>query len=393
MTGFFYRQLAKACQAKTVTPGDQISLKIDLALAHDGSGPAILEAFRSEPRQPAGYCRVLFTLDHAFPAPTVADRTFQLELAKLSARHRFLLFRNGEGVLHQVVAEEESLWPGMIIVGADGHVATAGAFGALAFSVSPKDFVTAVCNGSYILTVPQQIVITLTGRLSPPAMARDLAMHIINRFAPVIQGKAVLLTGPAIDLLTVSEKMALCNFLPEGGVATALVLPQGEQLAHDITIDTQSITPLVCLPGNRLSFTPPANLVEERISVAIVGGCSSGRLDDIKVLAEVLAKNDVHPEVTCLVTPASRNVLAAMDILKLSALLRKAGAIVLPPGCGPCPGKHFGLLSEQDTAITTTIRGNPGRIGAKEARIFLASPLTVAWSAVNGKIATVPGCP
>ncbi len=271
----------------------------------------------------------------------MADRAFQLKMAKLSARHRFLLFRNGEGVLHQVVAEEESLWPGMIIVGADGHVATAGAFGALAFSVNPKDFVTAVCNGSYILTVPKQIVITLTGRLSPPAMARDLAMHIINRYAPVIQGKAVLLTGSAIDLLTVSEKMALCNFLPEGGVATALVLPQGEQLAHDITIDTHSITPLVCLPGNRLNFTPPANLVEERISVAIVGGCSSGRLDDIKVLAEVLAKNDVHPEVTCLVTPASRNVLAAMDTLKLSVLLRKAGAIVLRAGLWPLPGETF----------------------------------------------------
>lgn len=386
MSGFFYRQLANSSQRLSVRAGERLELKIDLALAHDGSGPAILRRLQEVGRQPDTACRILFTLDHAFPAPTVEARRFQRELADYTARHKLLLYKNGEGVLHQVVAEEESLWPGMVIVGADGHVATAGAFGAIAFPLTAEEFVEAILRGSHQLTVPEQLVLTLRGKLKAPVMARDIAMQIIAQHGQVIRGKALLLTGSAVDQLSISEKMALCNFLPEGGVATTLVLPQGEQLGSDLEIDADSITPLVALPGRELQFAHPADLARERITVAIIGGCSSGRLDDIKAVAEVLARNRVHDEVTCLITPASRNVLEAMDTLKLSALLRNAGAVVLPPGCGPCPGKHLGLLCDQDSAITTTIRGNPGRIGAPEARIFLASPLTVAWSAVYGRI-------
>ncbi len=386
MTDFFYRQLAKAARQETVAVGAAVSLKIDLALAHDGTGPAILKAFSATATAPAPFCRILLTLDHAFPAPTVADRQFHRDLAEFARQHRLAFYRNGEGVLHQVVAEEESLWPGMIIVGADGHVATAGAFGAIAFAVSPSCFVEAVAQGSYKLQVPEQLVITVHGLLAAPVMARDLAMHLLLHHGPELHGKAVLLTGSAIDALSVSEKMALCNFLPEGGIVTALILPQGEPATSDLEIDAATVGPLVAMPGETLSFSAPAALAEQSVTVAIVGGCSSGRLDDIKVVADILGRHGLHPEVTCLITPASRKVQETMDHLKLSASLRAAGAVVLPPGCGPCPGRHFGLLSSGDTAITTTIRAAPGRIGATGASIYLASPLTVAWSAVKGRI-------
>jgi 3-isopropylmalate/(R)-2-methylmalate dehydratase large subunit len=386
MSDFFYRQLAKAAQLESVAPGRTISLKIDLALAHDGTGPAVLQHLQTTGARPASCCRILFTLDHAFPAPTVADRQFQRDCIAFAAEHQVLLYRNGEGVLHQVVAEEESLWPGMIIVGADGHVATAGAFGALAFSVSAARFAEVICRGTYDLQVPDQVVVAVMGSSGPQVMARDLAMQIISDHGEAIKGKAVVLTGTGIDRLSISEKMAVCNFLPEGGVVTAFVLPQGERAAHDIEIDAGAVQPLVVLPGDRLSFAHPDTLGDQRISVAMIGSCSSGRLDDIKAAAEILLKHGIHPEVTCLITPASRNVLEAMDTLKLSAALRNAGAVVLPPGCGPCPGRHLGVLSDGDVAITTTIKATPGRIGAPGARIFLASPLTVAWSAVNGRI-------
>jgi 3-isopropylmalate/(R)-2-methylmalate dehydratase large subunit len=386
MSDFFYRQLAKAAQRDEVSPGQTVSLKVDLALAHDGTGPAVLQELKERGGRPVGCCRTLFTLDHAFPAPTIRDREFQLELAEFASHHQILLYRNGEGVLHQVVAEEESLWPGMIIVGADGHVATAGAFGALAFSVSGSRFAEVICRGAYDLSVPEQVVIGVTGSTSPSVMARDLAMEILRSHGDLVRCKAVVLTGTAVDQFSISEKMALCNFLPEGGVVTAFVLPQGERAACDIAIDGGGVQPLVTLPGEQLAFAAPETLSDRRISVALIGSCSSGRLEDIKASSEILIKHGVHPEVTCLITPASRNVLEAMDTLKLSAALRSAGAIVLPPGCGPCPGRHMGLLSAADTAITTTIRANPGRIGAAEAGIFLASPLTAAWSAVKGRI-------
>ncbi len=386
MSDFFHRQLAKSARLETVHPGQRITIKVDLALGHDGTGPAVLKELQATGTRPAGCTRLLFTLDHAFPAPTAADREFHRELAGFADQHQALLYKNGEGVLHQVVAEEESLWPGMIIVGADGHVATAGAFGAIAFSVSPAGLVPVIGTGSYELCVPESLVITVRGTLSSRVMARDLAMYVIRHHGEAIRGRAVLLTGSTIDGLSISEKMAICNFLPEGGVATVLVLPQGEQAHANIDIDAAAIGPLVALPGDTLSFAEPERLAEETIDVAMIGSCSSGRLEDFKAAADILARNGVHQRVTCLITPASRNVLEAMESLKLTVALRNAGAIILPPGCGPCPGRHFGVLGGGDTAITTTIRANPGRIGSPAARIFLASPLTVAWSAVTGRI-------
>lgn len=386
MADFFYRQLAKASHQEEVIPGQKIVVKIDLALAHDGTGPKILENYGNSSKKTSACGRILFTLDHSFPAPTIRDREFQRDIAIFAKHHGIRLFKNGEGVLHQVVAEEESLWPGMIIAGADGHVATAGAFGAIAFSVSAKEFVNVMKAGSHELVVPEQIVISLEEDMRQRVMARDIAMHIIDNYGGEIQNKAVLLTGGTIEQLNISEKMSVCNFLPEGGVATALVLPQGEKKEIDISINSKEIVPMVVMYGKQLEISRLGVLPSEEITVAIAGGCSSGRLDDMRTIAEILTKNEVHPDVTFIITPGSRNVMESMDKLNLSSTLRNAGAVIMSPGCGPCPGKHFGVLCDSDTAITTTIRSSPGRMGAKGAKIYLASPLTVALSAVNGKI-------
>ncbi len=386
MTDFFYRQLAKASLQEKVEPGQDIELKVDLALAHDGSGPDILEIIKKKGIKISKQCRVLITLDHSFPAPTIKDREFQREISDFAQKNNIHLYKNGEGVLHQVVAEEESLWPGMIIVGADGHVATAGAFGGLAFSVSPAAFVRVLESGFKRITVPEQVVIALEGKLKSSVMARDIGMYLMSRFANEIQDKAVLLTGATIEQLAVSEKMSICNFLPEAGVATVLVLPQGEDIIPDIIVQSDEIEPMVIVPGVKPAFCRAVDVPKEAITVAIAGGCSAGRLDDMQIIADVLVKKEVHPDVTFIITPGSKNVMESMDKLKISSILRKGGAVIMPPGCGPCPGKHFGVLCDSDIAITTTIRNSSGRIGARGARIYLASPLTVACSAVNGKI-------
>jgi len=386
MSDFFYRQLAKAAQQEKVVPGQTVTLKVDLALAHDGSGPGILQCFAATGKKVSDACRIVVTLDHSFPAPTVNDRVFQRQMDAFARANRIRLFKNGEGVLHQVIAEEESLWPGMIIVGADGHVATAGAFGAIAFTVSAEEFVNATEGCSHRLEVPEQVVISLEGKLRPNVMARDVAMHIADRYADAIAGKAVLLTGATVDSLNISEKMSICNFMPEGGARTALILPQGELKNIDLTINAEDLGPMLAKPGSSASYCRVDQCSDERITAAIAGGCSSGRLDDMKVIADVLAKGEVHPDVTFVVTPGSRNVMESMDKLGISSIIRKSGAVIMPPGCGACPGKHFGVLSADDVAITTTIKNTPGRIGDPNARIFLASPLTVALSAINGRI-------
>jgi 3-isopropylmalate/(R)-2-methylmalate dehydratase large subunit len=186
--------------------------------------------------------------------------------------------------------------------------------------------------------------------------------------------------------MNISEKMSLCNLMPEAGVVTALVLPQGEREQVDIQLDGGEIRPMITAPGNPPTIRRVSDCVAKNISMAIAGGCSSGRLDDMKVIADVLEKNEVHQDVTFIITPGSRAVMSSMDKMELSATLRNSGAVLMPPGCGPCPGRHLGVLSDTDVAVTTTTKNGPGRMGGKAARIYLASPLTVALSAVNGMI-------
>jgi len=186
--------------------------------------------------------------------------------------------------------------------------------------------------------------------------------------------------------MNISEKMTLCNLLPESKAKTVLVLPQGEQETSDVTVETGNIDPMIALPSVPSVIVRAGSCRNQKITTAIAGGCSSGRLDDMKTIADVLSKNEVHQDVTFIITPGSRSIMGSMDRMDLSTILRNSGALIMPPGCGPCPGRHLGVLSEDDVAIATIPRNNPGRLGSSAAKIYLASPLTVALSAVHGQI-------
>ncbi|NLI92831.1 MAG: 3-isopropylmalate dehydratase [Peptococcaceae bacterium] len=384
---FFLHSLAKAASLPEVVSGQEISVKADLILGHDGTWPKMLSVWKQGECRMADGLKALFTVDHAFPAPTVQDRAMQQEMADVCQEKNCLIYNHGEGVLHQVVAEKENIIPGMIIVGADGHVATSGAFGALAFSVSPEGLVPVLETGNYSLKVPDVVTIYLEGQLKPDTMARDVALYILGAHGTEIKGKAIALRGSYLEKANSDSKMTICNLLPEAGVVTAFIVPMDSEAEGNIIhIDVGFIEPMVAVPPEPTSVSPLKDLAGKKVSVAIIGGCSAGRLEDITAAASVLKGQTVHPDVTLIVTPASSQVANEMDQIGLTTILRNSGAVIMPPGCGPCPGKHFGVLSSNDVAITTTIRNSPGRIGAKEAEIYLASPLSVAQAAIKGVI-------
>lgn len=385
MGEFFYTNLARAAGLSDVYPGDQIDVEVDLVLGHDGTGPKLLKAWNHEEQIFDGR-RVLFTVDHAFPAPTVQERAFQKDFAAFCKNNGCVLYNHGEGVLHQVVAERASLWPGMIVAGADGHVATSGAFSAIAFALTPEELVPVLKNGRLRLKVPMTLTIELTGELLPSVLPRDVALYLANKLEQEIQGKAVILTGEYLRTLSPAGRMTICNFLPEVGAMTALVLPENEQATIQHTFDLNLVERMLAIPSAPTLIKTVDEVSGTSINVAIIGGCSSGRLEDMEVVADVLRNAAIHPDVSFIVTPASSQVAGEMDKKGISSLLRERGAVIMPPGCGPCPGKHFGVLAPGDVAITTTIRNSPGRIGSSEAQIYLASPLTVAKAAVQGKI-------
>lgn len=382
---YIMHYLAKAASLSEVVIGQEISLKADLLLGHDGTWPEISSVWKQGEYKMATGNRFLITVDHAFPAPTVQDRVYQQEMAEVCKDKKCQLYNHGEGVLHQVVAENIDFQPGMLIVGADGHVSTSGAFGAIAFSVSPKGLVSVLETNYYNLKVPDVVTIYLDGELRTDTMARDVALYILGTYGHDIQGKAVALRGSFLDKASIDSKMTLCNLLPEAGVVTAVIVPNdSDEEGTVININVGSIEPMLAVPPKSTSVRPLKELTGKKITVAIIGGCSAGRLEDMIVVADVLKGQSVHPEVTLIVTPASIKIANEMEQRGLTSILRSSGAVIMPPGCGPCPGKHFGVLSPNDVAITTTIRNSPGRIGAKEAEIYLASPLSVALAAVKG---------
>lgn len=387
MGEFFYKALARAAHKEEVRVGEGIALDVDLALAHDGTGPKLLQAWEAQQGKMHDGLRLLLTVDHAFPAPTPQERAFQKKFAEFAREQGCVLYNHGEGVLHQAVAERASLRPGMIIAGADGHVATAGAYGALAFALTAEELIPVLISGKLELEVPEQLVIELTGELPSGVLARDAAFYLMWQLGTKLKGRAVAFTGGFVEKLSSAGRMALCNILPEAGVITAFVVPENEKAgAVHYHFDVSSIEPMLAAPPGPMNIRPVRELSGEKINVAIAGGCSAGRLEDMEVMAGVLNDKVVHPDVTLIITPASQAVATAMDEKGISALFRKSGAVLMPPGCGPCPGKHFGVLASGDKAITTTVRNTYGRMGANDAEIFLASPLTVAQAAVKGSI-------
>ncbi|MHB1652748.1 MAG: aconitase family protein [Desulfitobacteriaceae bacterium] len=384
---FLYKYLAKAARLPHVLPGDRVEIEVDLALAHDGTGPKLLQAWAQQTDKMYDGRRLLLTVDHAFPAPTPQERSFQRQFSQFAKAQGCVLYNHGEGVLHQIVAERASLWPGMIIVGADGHVATSGAYGALAFALTPEELVPVLVTGKLALKVPELLTIELTGELPSGTLARDVAFYLMWKLGPAMKGKAVALTGAFVQELSPSGRMTLCNILPEAGAFTAFIVPKDEEagpISHWIDVDT--LEPMVAVPHQPTNVRPVREMEGTEINVAIAGGCSAGRLEDMEIIAGVLQEKPVHSDVTFIITPASQTVAKEMDKRGISALLREKGAVIMPPGCGPCPGKHFGVLASGDRAITTTVRNTSGRIGANDAEIYLASPLTVARAAVNGII-------
>ncbi|HLE40955.1 MAG TPA: aconitase family protein [Nitrospirota bacterium] len=386
---FIHRMLAAAAGRETVSVGEEITIPVDLALGHDGTADAFLSAWPSG-GSVALPARTVFTLDHLLPAPTVPARELHRKLQEFARQHRIQLFSRGEGVLHQVVAERFTPSPGWIIAGADGHVATAGAFGALAFSVSSEDLVPVLLTGKLTLKVPHVYTVEVTGTLSPPVTARDLGLMLLGRLGKgEVKGKAIGLQGKGVWRLTPAGKMSLCNLMGETGAVTGLIIPPDEAdkaTSADLKVAGETLEPMIACPPSPENVRPLREVVGTPLTQVLVGGCASGRLEDMQELVKGLAGRSVHSDIILLVVPASQDVVHQMEKKGLSRALREQGALLLPPGCGPCPGKHLGLIAKGDRVLTTTVRNTPGRMGSAEGEIYLASPRAAGAAAAAGAV-------
>jgi 3-isopropylmalate dehydratase large subunit len=388
--------LAKAAGKETVKCGEDITVNIELAIAHDVTGPLALEQFAQiGVKQVFDPNKIVFVLDHVFPAATIAARHCHRQLNDFAKQYGVRSFHNGEGVVHQIVAEELMLPRGAVMIGADSHTCTAGAYGVLAFGVGSTELAAAMATGTIDIEVPPVQVIELNGCLNPGVYAKDIILHLIGTFGTDgFTDQAVIFSGSWVRQAALDEKMTISNMAIEMGAMLSYFSLQDtcnpEAVTNTHQFAVQHIAATVACPPSPGNAAPLSKVAGVPISQVVIGSCTNGRLSDMQVAAEVLGKMPVHPDVTCIILPASRKIAAAMEEQGLTKIFRQAGAVVTNPGCGPCYGGHLGLVTAEDVVVATTNRNFPGRMGAKEAKIYLASPRAAAEAAVAGKL-VVPG--
>ncbi len=389
-----HKYLAKAAGKDNVSVGEDITVKVDLVIAHDVTGPMAVEQFKeigiSKVFDPQ---KVVFVLDHVIPAASPEARAGHNYLKKFQKEFGVVLHDKSEGVIHQVVAERHQMGRGSIIVGADSHTCTAGAYGVLAFGVGATELAAAMATGTIDIEVPETYEIRLEGKTQPGVYAKDIILHLIGKFGTAgFTDKAVIYTGSAVEKMPMEDKMTISNMGIEMGTMISYFSENKEagEVKETYVVNLEEILPSIACPHSPGNVKKAEDLVGLEVNQVVIGSCTNGRLVDMRVAAEVLADNKVHENVTLIVVPASNTIAAAMNEEGITKIMMDAGAIVTNPSCGPCFGAHMGLAAKEDVVVSTTNRNFPGRMGHKEANIYLASPRIAAESAVAGKI-VVPG--
>lgn len=407
---FAEKILAGKAGLKEVQPGQIVTVQPDKLLTHDNTA-AIAKIFRQ-----IGVAKVarpeisVVVLDHVVPAATEGHARNHQRIREFVREQGITNFYDvGEGICHQVLPEKGHALPGLLIVGSDSHTPTHGAFGAFAAGIGRTEAAAVMATGEIWLMVPHSFRINLEGRLPKGVYAKDLILYIIGEVgADGADYRAVEFTGPVIEEMTVASRMVLCNMVAEMGAKSGVVAPddktrawlkgrsqaQFQEVFADpnasyervIEYDVSALAPQVAKPHTVDNVVPVTEVIGTRIDQAFIGTCTNGRLEDFQVAAQILRDRKVAPTTRLLILPASREVLLAAIAEGIITDLVAAGAVVLNPGCGPCLGAHEGVMAPGEVTLSTANRNFKGRMGCKDAEIYLASPATVAASALRGQI-------
>lgn len=407
---FAEKILAQKSGLEHVEPGQIVTVLPDKLLTHDNTA-AIAKIFREIGVQQVARPEInVIVLDHVVPAATEGHASNHQQIRRFVAEQGIDSFYDvGEGICHQVLPEKGHALPGYLIVGSDSHTPTAGAFGAFAAGIGRTEAASVMATGEIWLMVPHSFRIVLQGRLPQGVYAKDVILHIIGDLgADGADYRSVEFAGPAILEMSVASRMVLCNMAAEMGAKVGVVEPdektrewlrgrtavEYEEVVADpeanyertMEYDLTALEPQVAKPHRVDNVSPISDVVGTRIDQAFIGTCTNGRLEDFEVAASILRGRKIAANTRLLILPASREVLLASVAAGIITDLVTAGAVVLNPGCGPCLGAHQGVMAPGEVTVSTANRNFKGRMGCKDAEIYLASPATVAASALKGEI-------
>ena len=403
-------KIFSAASGRDVWAGDLVVAEVNSAMAHDGTALLAIEAFEemggTKVWNPS---RVALFLDHVAPSSNETFSKVHKRMRRFAFKHGIPLYEVGSGVCHQLMVEEGYVRPGELVVGADSHTCTYGALGAFATGIGSTEMAAVFLSGKLWFKVPETLKIEIEGSLPPFVTPKDVALRVIGEVgADGATYQAVELHGSTIEEMSVEGRLTLCNMAVEMGAKTGIINPDEKtysylsqlglnpgrglssdpdaQYAKTLELDVSSLEPQVACPHAVDNVKPVSEVEGTPVDQAFIGSCTNGRTEDLAVAAAILKGRRVKEGVRLLVTPASQEVYLEALKLGLLEVFVKAGAYVCNPTCGACFGGHMGLLAPGETCISSSNRNFVGRMGSPEASIYLASPATVAASAVTGEI-------
>jgi homoaconitate hydratase family protein len=393
-----------------VRAGDIVVVSPDCILSHDNTAAIINEFRKLEISRVRRAEKLVIVLDHVVPASSEKYALNHKVIREFVAEQGIENFFDvNQGICHQVLSEHGLAAPGKIIIGADSHTTTYGAFGAFSVGVGRSEVASVWATDELWLRVPETIKVNLEGNLPPGIYAKDIILKLIgDHGADKANYQAVEFWGEGASSLSLASRMVLCNMAAEMGAKNGYFAPDQkvfdflqrlevddyEVVTSDsdacyseiITLNLDELEPQVACPHTVDNVRPVGEVAGLAFHQALIGTCTNGRLEDLEVAAKILRGRKVHPRVRVLVIPASRKELLKALKKGLIDIFIEAGCLILNPGCGPCLGAHQGILAPGEVALSTANRNFRGRMGSRESFIYLASPATVAASALEGQI-------
>lgn len=405
--------LARNSGKESVRTGEIVTAKVDFAEINDLYLQTVYSFYEMGGEKVWDRERCAFVFDHYAPCPDVKSASNHREMREFAKKNDLRFhFDTNCGVCHQVMPEAGVIYPGMIVVATDSHTTTHGAFGAMGTGCGATDMATILMTGELWFRVPEIIEVRLEGTAPKGVYPKDVILAVLGKIrADGAVYKAIDFTGSYVENLNVAGRMVICNMAVEMGAKTAYMQPNedvlnyvraravrpfevqytdpGYEYAESYIFDVSGLEPELACPHSVENVHPLCEVIaaqEVKLDQGYIGSCTGGRTEDIAAAAGILKGKHIAPYTRLIIVPASNEVLSECISKGYIQDLIAAGATISAPGCAACLGVHEGILAPGEVCITSTNRNFPGRMGSKEASLYLASPATVAASMLNGRI-------
>lgn len=405
--------LAKASGNKEVRPGQIVNAKVNTIGTMDLLGKIVLDAFgKLQLNKIPNPDRFIICLDHQIPSNDVKFSNVQKSIRELAGEYGVKYFYDigRGGILHQVLHEKGHIIPGTVTIATESHATTGGALGAVVVGVGQSEAAMVLATGDIWLRVPQTIKVELKGRLKKGVMTKDLSLLLIKilGFEKKAVYKSIEFSGEAVESLSMDSRLTLTNMVADIGAKNGIfpvdqitteylkgrtdkqfefIAPDSDAIYEStVEIDLDKLEPQVsCHPS--IENVHSINEIERiYVNQAVIGSCTNGKYEDLEIAAKILDGNKVDSSVRLIVIPASQEVYQKALNNGILDIFISADAMIGPPSCGPCHGGHIGILADNEVVISSTNRNFVGRMGSKTSQVYLASPATVAKSAITGYI-------